>query len=53
MSMSRTGSCWDNAVAESFFGTLKEECVDRMCFPTHAEARQIIFEFVECDYNRV
>lgn len=34
VSMSRRGNCYDNAVSESFFGTLKRECVDRACFPT-------------------
>ncbi len=53
VSMSRTGNCWDNAVTESFFGTLKGECVDLACFHRRAEARQTVFEFVECYYNRV
>jgi putative transposase len=52
-SMSRTGNCYDNAVTESFFGTLKGECVERACFQTRREARQTIFEYVECFYNRV
>lgn len=52
-SMSRTGNCYDNAVTESFFGTLKGECVERSCFQTRSEARQTIFEYVECFYNRV
>jgi putative transposase len=51
--MSRTGNCYDNAVTESFFGTLKGECVERACFQTRREARQAIFEYVECFYNRV
>jgi len=51
-SMSRKGNCWDNAVAESFFATLKTElCQDRR-FATHAEARQAIFEYIEVFYNR-
>jgi putative transposase len=53
VSMSRTGNCYDNAVTESFFGTLKGECVERTCFQTRREARQIIFEYMECFYNRV
>ncbi len=53
VSMSRTGNCYDNAVTESFFGTLKGECVERSCFQTRSEARQAIFEYVECFYNRV
>jgi transposase InsO family protein len=51
--MSRTGNCYDNAVTESFLGTLKGECVERHCFQTPREARQTIFEYVECFYNRV
>ncbi len=53
VSMSRTGNCYDNAVTESFFGTLKGECVERTCFHTRSQARQAIFEYVECFYNRV
>lgn len=53
VSMSRTGNCSDNAVTESFFGTLKGECVERRCFQTRGEGRQTIFEYVECFYNRV
>jgi putative transposase len=53
VSMSRKGNCWDNAAMESFFGTLKSECVDLTCFQTRADARQVVFEFVECFYNRV
>lgn len=53
VSMSRTGNCYDNAVTESFFGTLKGECVERTCFQTRREARQTIFEYVECFYNRI
>jgi putative transposase len=53
VSMSRQGNCWDNAVSESFFGTLKGECVDLVCFQTRTEAKQTVFEYVECFYNRV
>jgi putative transposase len=53
VSMSRTGNCYDNAVTESFFGTLKGECVERVSFQTRREARQTIFEYVECFYNRI
>ena len=53
VSMSRTGNCYDNAVTESFFGTLKGECVERAGFQTREQARQTIFEYVECFYNRV
>jgi transposase InsO family protein len=51
-SMSRKGNCWDNAVAESFFATLKTECVYTRRFATKAEAREAIFDFVEVFYNR-
>ena len=51
MSMSRVGNCYDNAVAESFFGTLKAECVTNQ-FATHALARTTIFEYIEVWYNR-
>lgn len=50
-SMSRVGNCYDNAVAESFFGTLKTECVTDQ-FATHALARMAIFEYIEVWYNR-
>jgi putative transposase len=51
-SMSRKGNCWDNAVAESFFATLKTELVYTRRFATRAEAREAIFDFVEMFYNR-
>jgi len=51
-SVSRPRQCWDNAVAESFFSTLKEELVYRNLFPTRAAARAAIFEFIEVFYNR-
>ena len=50
-SMSRKGNCWDNAVAESFFATLKTELVYRRRFATRAEARQAIIDFIETFYN--
>ena len=50
-SMSRKGNCWDNAVAESFFATLKTELVYRRRFTTRAEAREAIFDFIETFYN--
>jgi len=53
VSMSRTGDCYDNAAMESFFSTLKGECVDRHRFQSRAQARQSIFEYIECFYNRL
>ena len=50
--MSRPGNCYDNAVAESFFGTLKTELVHRTRYATRDEARASIFEWIECWYNR-
>jgi transposase InsO family protein len=51
-SMSRRGDCWDNAVVESFFATLKLELVYLCVFKTRAEARAAIFEYIESFYNR-
>lgn len=51
-SMSRKGDCFDNAVAESFFGSLKNELVYHEDYRTRAEARQSIFEYIEVFYNR-
>jgi len=51
-SMSRKGNCWDNAVAESFFATLKTELVHHEDFVSRARARTAIFEYLECFYNR-
>jgi transposase InsO family protein len=51
-SMSRKGDCFDNAVAESFFRTLKEELVKEHRFKTRQEAKQAIFEYIEIYYNR-
>ena len=50
--MSRKGNCYDNAVMESFFHTLKVECVHLQRYWTRAEARKDIFEYVEVFYNR-
>ena len=50
--MSRKGECLDNAVAESFFGTLKNELVYHEDYRSRAEARQSIFEYIEVFYNR-
>lgn len=51
-SMSAKGNCWDNAVAESFFHTLKVELIHGERFPTRAQMRQTVFEYIEVDYNR-
>jgi putative transposase len=51
-SMSKRGDCWDNAVAESFFHTLKTELIYHCDFETRAEARTSIFEYIEVFYNR-
>jgi putative transposase len=51
-SMSRRGECHDNAVAESFFGTLKTELVDDADYRTKLDAQQSIFEYIEVFYNR-
>lgn len=52
-SMSRKGDCWDNAVAESFFATLKVELVYATQYSTRDQARSAIFEYIEGFYNRV
>jgi putative transposase len=51
-SMSRRANCWDNAVAESFFGTLKTELTHPKIFSTRALARTSIAEWIEVVYNR-
>lgn len=51
-SMSRRGNCWDNAVIESFFATLKLDLIYRCTFRTRAEAHSAIFEYMEVFYNR-
>lgn len=51
-SMSRKGNCWDNAPMESFFSTLKTECIDGKIYLSRAQAKREIFEFIEIDYNR-
>lgn len=50
--MSRKANCWDNAVAESFFKTLKVECVYHVKFSTREQAELAIFEYIETWYNR-
>ncbi|MFY0524713.1 IS3 family transposase [Archangium gephyra] len=50
-SMSRKGNCWDNAVVESFFSSLKQELVYTTAFATHEQARLALFEYIEVFYN--
>ena len=51
-SMSRRGNCYDNAVAESFFSSLKNELIHHSSFRTRDQARTAIFEYIEAFYNR-
>ena len=51
-SVSRPGNCYDNAVAESFFSTLKHDLVYRTSWTSRADAKHAIFEYVEAFYNR-
>jgi transposase InsO family protein len=52
-SMSRKGNCWDNAVAESFFATLKKELVHQCVCADPDAARSSIFQYIKVFYNRV
>ena len=52
-SMSGKGNCYDNAVAESFFGTIKKELIYRTTYETRREAASSIFEYIEVFYNRI
>ena len=52
VSMSRKGNCWDNAVAESFFATLKKELVHRRSWPDRSTLRNALFDSIEVFYNR-
>jgi len=52
-SMSRKGNCWDNAVSESFFHTLKTELTHHHKFKNQEEAKNVIFEYIEVFYNRI
>lgn len=52
LSCGRTGSCHDNAVAESFFATLKNEMYHRESFATRADAKHAVIRFIEAEYNR-
>ena len=51
-SLSRPRQCWDNAVAESFFASLKLECIYRQALPTRAHARRAVFDYIEVFFNR-
>jgi len=51
-SMSRRGNCWDNAVAESFFGSLKKERIKKRIYKTRELARADVFDYIEVFYNR-
>ena len=50
-SMSRKGNCWDNAVAESFFKTIKAECLNHYQFKSYENAYKVIFDYIEGWYN--
>ena len=50
--MSRKGDCWDNAMMESFFGSLKTEWVYNENYQTREEAKQSLFKYIELFYNR-
>jgi transposase InsO family protein len=52
ISMSKKGDCYDNALIESFWGTLKEECLKRQIYTTRKEASGAVFEYIEIFYNR-
>jgi putative transposase len=49
LSSGRTGQCWDNALAESFFASLKGECLDQQSWPTHAAARRATVDYIAWD----
>lgn len=51
LSVGRTGQCWDNALAESFFSTIKRELLGTSAWPSRAAARTAIFDFIEGWYN--
>jgi putative transposase len=52
-SMSRRGNCWDNAVAESFFSSLKKERIRKRIYKTRDLARADIFDYIKVFYNRI
>ena len=51
LSVGRKGECWDNAVAESFFATIKRELIETRAWPTRAGLRRAVFEYIESWYN--
>ena len=51
LSVGRKGQCWDNAVAESFFATIKAELIDRRGWPTRVAVHKAIFAYIEGWYN--
>ncbi len=51
LSVGRKGECWDNAVAESFFATIKRELIDTQAWPTRTGLRRAVFEYIEGWYN--
>jgi len=52
-SMSRKGDCWDNAVAESFFSTIKTELIYHNQYQNREQAKRDIFQYIEIYYNRI
>lgn len=50
--MSRRGNCWDNAVAESFFSSLKKERIKKRIYKTREMARADVFDYIEMFYNQ-
>jgi len=52
VSMSRRGNCYDNAVVESFFGSLKTECIQDTVYPSRRQAKLALFDYMEVFYNR-
>ena len=50
--MSRRGNCWDNAVVENFFATLKTELIHQTTYDNRDQARRDIFDYIETEYNR-
>ena len=51
LSVSRQGECWDNAVAESFFATIKRELINDRAWPTRAGLHRVVSDYIECWYN--